>query len=103
MPSLILQPLVENSIKYAVANRESGGKITINAEKHGNELLLRVADDGPGIPLEVGELPNFKGVGLVNTMERLEQLYGAKHSCEFKSAVPHGLVIEIQLPYETES
>ena len=102
VPSLILQPLVENSIKYAVANRESGGLITIEATRENGDLLLIVSDDGPGIDSADGKLPEFSGVGLANTRERLAELYGKKHTCEFLSAEPHGLRIEISIPFETE-
>ncbi len=103
VPSLLLQPLIENSIKYAVANREAGGKICIEAKKENDDLVLKVADDGPGIDLEDGKLPHFNGVGLVNTQERLSQLYGRNHRCDFIPVEPHGLAIEIRLPFETEA
>jgi two-component system, LytTR family, sensor kinase len=103
VPSLILQPLVENSIKYAVANREGGGEITIAASRMNGELLLSVTDDGPGIETVNGEVPEFTGVGLANTRERLAQLYGKKHGCEFRQVEPHGLQIEIRIPYEAEA
>ncbi len=102
VPSLLLQPLVENSIKYAVANREEGGKISIRGRVFAGDLLLEVMDNGPGIPVEKGKLPAFKGVGLANTQDRLQELYGDKHSCKFGAALPHGLKIEIRLPFETE-
>jgi two-component system LytT family sensor kinase len=102
VPSLLLQPLVENSIKYAVANRVEGGKITITGKVFAGDLLLEIMDDGPGIPTENGKLPQFTGVGLTNTQERLQELYGAKHSCKIGAALPHGLKIEIRVPFETE-
>ncbi|MCB1694015.1 MAG: histidine kinase [Pseudomonadales bacterium] len=102
VPSMILQPLVENSIKYAVASRESGGRITISAKVFAGDLLLAVTDDGPGIPLERGKIPEFSGVGITNTRERLKELYGDRQSCRFSEALPHGLQIEIRIPYETE-
>jgi LytS/YehU family sensor histidine kinase len=102
VPSLLLQPMVENSIKYAVANRVEGGKITITGKVFAGDLLLEISDDGPGIPTENGKLPKFTGVGLTNTQERLQELYGAKHSCKIGSALPHGLKIEIRVPFETE-
>jgi two-component system, LytTR family, sensor kinase len=102
VPSLILQPLVENSIKYAVANREGGGKIRIHGKVFAGDLLLEVVDDGPGIETDGGKLPEFTGVGLANTKERLMELYGGRHSCKFGSALPHGLKIEVRIPFETE-
>lgn len=100
VPSLILQPLVENSIKYAIATRVEGGTITINAKKYAGDLVLEVIDDGPGLDIKPGVVPAFGGVGIVNTRERLEELYGTSHSCKFLPALPRGLQIEIRLPYE---
>jgi sensor histidine kinase YesM len=98
--SMLLQPLVENSIKYAVAQREEGGKITIGAKVFAGDLLLSVQDDGPGIEMVNGELPTFTGVGIINTQERLEELYGPSHSCSIKNVLPHGLRVEIRIPFE---
>jgi LytS/YehU family sensor histidine kinase len=102
VPSLILQPLVENSLKYAIADRETGGTISIRARVFAGDLLLEVEDDGPGIEIENGKFPEFKGVGIVNTRERLEELYGERHSCRFTGVLPHGLKIEIRIPFETD-
>ena len=101
VPSMLLQPLVENSIKYAVANQVNGGKITILARIFTGDLLLEVIDDGPGLNLKQGETPKFKGVGLANTIERLQELYGDRHSCKFLPVLPHGLKIEIRIPFAT--
>ena len=64
VPSLVLQPLVENAIKYAVADREAGGQIKVRARKRNGQLLLSLEDDGPGIELDNSELPEFTGVGI---------------------------------------
>jgi LytS/YehU family sensor histidine kinase len=103
IPSLLLQPLVENSIKYAIAGREEGGTISIEARVFAKELLLEVSDDGPGIETEDGNLPTRKnrGVGIRNTRERLQQMYGGDHSCKFSSSVPHGLKVNMRIPFET--
>jgi len=103
VPSMLLQPLVENSIKYAVANREKGGTIQINARVFAGDLLLEMSDNGPGISLVDGKLPEFSGVGIANTRDRLEELYGRAHSCRISEALPHGLKIDIRIPFETES
>lgn len=102
VPSLLIQPLVENSIKYAVANSENGGKITIGARLLAGDLLLEVSDNGPGIEFIEGEMPVFDGIGIVNTRERLEALYGPRHSITFSQVSPSGLKIEICMPFETE-
>ena len=100
IPSLILQPLVENSIKYAIAKSETGGTISLRAKVFANELLLELKDDGPGVELNNGELPNGRGVGVRNTRERLTELYDDKHSFTISNLQPCGLQISIRLPYE---
>ena len=100
MPSLLLQPLVENSIKYAIANAIDGGSIAVSAAIIGGELELVVADDGPGLDLRNGRLPKGGGVGLANTRERLKELYGDAQSFRLGTTEPHGLTITIRLPLE---
>ena len=98
VPSLILQPLVENSLKYAVAPREEGGRLRIIAKREGEDLRLVVADDGPGLPVGV-ELGTGRGVGFRNTRERLQALYGEHQALAVRFARP-GLRVEISLPFE---
>jgi two-component system LytT family sensor kinase len=98
VPSLILQPLVENSLKYAVAPREEGGRLRIIARLERGQLDLAVADDGPGLPVGV-ELGEGRGVGFRNTRERLAALYGERHTLAVRFARP-GLRLEITLPFE---
>ena len=104
VPSLILQPLVENAIKYAVASQTSGGKIMITAQKFGHDLLMEVADDGPGMVISDG-LPKGEsgGVGLVNTKERLAALYDRNFSLVLTHNHPRGLKVNIRIPFEVES
>jgi signal transduction histidine kinase len=98
VPSLILQPLVENSLKYAIAPREEGGRLRIIAQLDGANLKLVVADDGPGLPVGV-ELGEGRGVGFRNTRERLAALYGDHQKLAVRFARP-GLRLEITLPFE---
>ena len=98
MPGLLLQPLVENSIKYAVSQSIHGGSIAVSASVEEGRLQLVVADDGPGLDLRQGRLPKGGGVGLVNTRERLAELYGDRQSFRLTSTEPHGLTISIRLP-----
>ena len=102
IPSLLLQPLVENAIKYAIAQSEDGGNLRIAARVFAGDLLIEVSDDGPGVELVDGNIPGAKGVGLRNTRERLQELYGERHSFKLCPADPHGLVICIRIPYEIE-
>jgi len=104
IPSLLLQPLVENSIKYAVSKNEHGGSISVKAKVFADELLIELSDDGPGVPLVEGKLPDFGGVGLRNFKARLEEIYGANHSCSFSVGADSGLcglTINIRIPFET--
>ena len=98
VPSLILQPLVENALKYAVAPREEGGRLRIIAQLESGHLKLVVADDGPGLPVGV-ELGTGRGVGFRNTRERLAALYGEHQTLAVRFSRP-GLRIEITLPFE---
>jgi len=98
VPSLLLQPLVENAMKYAIAPREQGGSVTIIAGMEGGGLRLAVVDDGPGLP-PAAMNGNGRGVGLRNTRERLKVLYGDAHAVQVGDAAP-GLCVEMRLPLE---
>ena len=100
IPSLLLQPLVENAIKYGIAQSEQGGRLRIAARVFAGELLLELSDDGPGVELVEGEIPDANGVGLRNTRERLAELYGHHHSFRLSQTEPHGLTVNIRIPFE---
>ena len=110
VPSLILQPLIENAIKYAVASQVNGGEITITAKKFGHDLLLEVADNGPGVtlinglPVNANKAPahSDSGVGLVNTKERLAALYDNNFALVLTHNEPTGLKVNIRIPLQLE-
>jgi LytS/YehU family sensor histidine kinase len=102
IPSLLLQPLVENAIKFAIAKSEEGGNLRIAARVFAGDLLLEVSDDGPGVDLVNGDIPGATGVGLRNTRERLMELYGPHHNFRLGRAEPQGLAIRIRIPFETQ-
>lgn len=102
IPSLLLQPLVENAIKYGIVQSEGGGNLRIAAKVFAGDLLIELSDDGPGLDLVDGEPPPSNGVGLRNTRERLVELYGNRHSFRLSKTDPHGLTIHIRIPCETE-
>jgi two-component system LytT family sensor kinase len=98
VPSMLLQPLVENSIKHAIARSEQGGSIWIWAERcAGDRLRITVADDGPGAVKH----PESMGVGLKNIRDRLQEMYGANHELVFASREPRGFQAMVVIPYET--
>ena len=98
VPSLVLQPVVENALKYAVAPLEEGGRLRIEAREADGRLRLVVQDDGPGLPVGV-ELGAGRGVGFRNTRERLAVLYGEQQQIAVRFSRP-GLRLEITLPLE---
>jgi two-component system LytT family sensor kinase len=99
VPSLLLQPLLENSLKYAVSPREQGGCIRIEGRTRGMMLEVSVIDDGPGMR-DAGSPNERRGVGLRNTRERLAVLYGEYHRFAVLNTRP-GLRIDMALPLET--
>lgn len=101
VPKLILQPLVENSIRHGIAMRSAAGRVAIQARRRGNQLDLEVSDDGPGLPRETRDLR--EGVGLANTRARLEQLYGHEHRFELANGGSGGVRVRLQIPFEMEA
>lgn len=111
LPSLLLQPLVENAIKYAVSPQESGAEITIAAQLVGPRLRITVSDTGPGLQSPTtdnrlsgmsydGGEPVSTGVGLSNIRDRLAQAYGEEHRFETIEPVEGGFAVLIEIPIE---
>lgn len=97
VPRLILQPLVENSVRHGIARRSAAGMVAIRARRKGNRLELCVIDDGPGLPEKGGWR---EGVGLANSRARLQQLYGDDHRLTLEQAPESGLMVRLELPFE---
>ncbi|WP_334183190.1 sensor histidine kinase [Novosphingobium sp.] len=113
LPSLLLQPLVENSIKYAVTPQESGAEITIVTQLVGPMLRITVSDTGPGLQSPTtdnrlsgmtydGGEPVSTGVGLANIRDRLSQAYGEHHRFETLEPIEGGFAVLIELPAERQ-
>jgi signal transduction histidine kinase len=102
VPSLILQPLIENAIKYAITPSEDGGKLKISARVQHRTLVLQLSDTGPGLG-NGNNGQKSSGVGLKNTRGRLQQLYGDNQAFTLAPNEPSGLTITINIPYETEN
>jgi len=92
VPSLILQPIVENALEHGASRAAGGGKIEIEARRDGGRLVLSVRDNGPGVREGEG------GIGLSNTRARLEQLYGSAASLTLASASDGGAIATITIP-----
>ncbi|MEZ5708136.1 MAG: histidine kinase [Blastomonas sp.] len=101
LPSLLLQPLVENAIKYAVTPKEEGADITVAAQLVGQNLRITVSDTGPGLQSGVTSSNSSTGVGLANIRDRLAQAYGEDQRFETRSSPGGGYSVIIEIPYET--
>jgi two-component system LytT family sensor kinase len=98
VPSMLLQPLVENSIKHGLSKKVEGGTIRIRTFRTESRLHLLVEDDGVGIPEEKLATLLDRGIGVTNVHERLKVLFGAEYRMWVESQPGHGARIEIEVP-----
>ncbi|MBH9579245.1 sensor histidine kinase [Inhella proteolytica] len=98
LPSLTLQPLVENSIQHAIAPRRGPGRLRVAARLQGERLHLEVADDGPGCPPEQAEAEGGTGLGLRTVRRRLELAFGEQARFTLHSAPGQGFAVHLELP-----
>jgi two-component system LytT family sensor kinase len=97
VPTMILQPLVENAVKHGVASRAAPGRVEIRSELRDGRLRLEVCDNGPG-PDEGSTYLPTKGLGIANTRARLDQLYGASHQFSFRKPAAGGTIVIMDIP-----
>jgi PAS domain S-box-containing protein len=102
VPSLILQPLVENAVRHGVGRSGGRGGIEIEGRRRKGALKLEVRDDGPGFP-EGWNPVESAGIGLSNTRERLQRMYGRRHRFKVGNARSGGAVVSITIPFCTSS
>lgn len=104
VPSLLLQPIIENSMKHAIAQSEEGGIIGLRATVSNGRLTLELSDTGSGIKKERTKIKssNGRGVGLRNTGERLKALYGTGYEFDLNIMPSGGLKTTITIPYEPQ-
>jgi sensor histidine kinase YesM len=95
---MILQPLVENSIKHGLARKVGDGRITIRSLHHGGHLVIEVADNGVGMPSDRLESTAEHGIGLRNVNERLQVIYGANCQLHLQSAAGEGTLARMEIP-----
>lgn len=98
VPYLILQPLVENAIRHGIATRNAVSKIKVTAFLEGANLMLEVADNGPGFQVKEGSVFE-KGFGLSITSKRLIQLYGSEHRLILSHKDGGGLTVTLEIPF----
>jgi two-component sensor histidine kinase len=101
VPSLILQPLVENAVRHGIEARSTPGLITIHAHRENGRLTLEVKDNGPG--MQQSSSAGCAGIGLSNTRARLEQLYGPDHRFTIadlgKGGGGSGVLVRMEFPF----
>ena len=100
LPSLLLQPLIENAIKYAVTPSEDGADIWITASREGQAVRIEVADSGDGGNVDLTATQST-GVGLANIRERLAQAYGNAHGFTTRTNEHGGFSVIIEIPCES--
>ena len=97
VPNLLLQPVVENAIRFAVSERYRGGLVRLVVRREGDRLAIRVDDDGPGLGIPAGAALE-SGIGLSATRERLERLYKEDHAMTLERSPLGGLAVRFDLP-----
>ena len=97
VPALLLQPLVENAVRHGLAPRAAGGHVRIAAARAGSSLELSVEDDGIGF----GTGASRVGIGLENTRQRLQQLYGGGGRFRLESPAHGGVEVRMTLPFRS--
>jgi len=98
VPSMILQPLVENSIKHGLSRKVGTGSILIRSRRENGRVVIEVEDDGMGFLMDALETPMSSGIGLTNVRERLHVIYGASYQLKLTSEPGRGTSARIEIP-----
>jgi sensor histidine kinase YesM len=95
VPTMILQPIIENAIKHGLNAQRGVGRVRLRAARENGSLVIEVRDSGPGFRQSVTR----DGIGLANTRARLEQLYGSEYRFEYGSVPEGGASVRITVPF----
>jgi two-component system LytT family sensor kinase len=95
---MILQPLVENSIKHGFSRKVGPGAITLRSHREHGRAVIEVEDDGMGFFAESLDKPMSSGIGLANVRERLRVIYGATYQLKLSSEPGKGTLARIEVP-----
>ena len=98
VPSMILQPLVENAVKHGLASKVEGGSIYLRSRSAEHRLVIEVEDDGVGMPSEGTSASSGTGIGMVNVTERLQVVYGDAAEINIESQPDRGTLVRLVLP-----
>ncbi|MDD5543586.1 MAG: histidine kinase [Acidobacteriia bacterium] len=98
VPSMILQPIIENSIKHGISPKIDGGTVQIRAYRNDGHLIIQVSDDGVGMALNHPQSERFGGIGIANVNERLRVVYGDDFQLQLQSEPGKGTVTQIRIP-----
>jgi two-component system LytT family sensor kinase len=98
VPSMLLQPIVENCLKHGLASKLEGGRIRLRSTNHDGRLNIEIEDNGAGISEEKMPHVYVEGIGLSNVRERLRVLYGTDFRLEIESRSGEGTLIRIDIP-----
>ena len=98
VPSMILQPLVENSIKHGFARKVGPGSIVIRSRRESGRVVIEVEDDGMGFVLDRLDQPMSSGIGLANVRDRLRVIFGATYQLKLTSEPGKGTSARIEVP-----
>jgi two-component system, LytTR family, sensor kinase len=98
VPTMILQPLIENAVRHGIARRSAASSILVKAWRETEKICFEITDDGGGLP---ANWENNIGIGIGNTLSRLQSLYGANFDFALTNLQPHGTRAKLCIPAET--
>lgn len=99
VPTLLLQPIVENALQHGLSGQARAGVVEISARRDNDRLQIKVRDNGKGLSFDV---PQQDGIGLSNTRARLQHLHGPSQSLHLENHPEGGLLVTIELPFRTQ-